>query len=142
MKRTNLNRRTKIAARKRAAEIVGELIALQDRAERLQGTYAKRSMTALDECGRHVEIIATLPHSNTSEAVNRRKQRASEAVEAALVAFDRLTERCERTSARINSRIAHLLEELRPALRGTETRERARLVATFSFWLQKTKGRN
>jgi hypothetical protein len=138
----NVHRRAKIAAGEQAAELLGQIMELEERAERLQGIYAKRSMAALDECGKHVEIIATLPHSNTSETVNRRKQRTSEAVEAALVAFDRLTERWERTSARINSQIAHLLAELRPALRCTEARERGRLVARFSFWLQKTKGRN
>jgi hypothetical protein len=137
-----MDRRVRLAATELAEEIMKKLMELADRREPLFREYAKRNAALMDKCERHVEIIASLHNSETSEAVILRKQRECEAVVAVLDACARLTDRYNLEVERIESRLAALLEELWPALRHIGARERGRLMRTFCFWLQKTKGRN
>jgi hypothetical protein len=123
----------KIAARKRAAEILRQIIELEERAERRWSVFTKRHAVLMREFDRHARIEEALLPT------------ASE-IEAALAAMDtasRLIDRLESARARINGQVAKLLEELRPLWGFIEARERARLVANFGFWMEKkTKGRN
>ena len=134
-----MDRRAKIAATERAGELLRRIMQLEDRREPLLSAYAKRSTAVLDGCGRHVLIVASLPNSNRSEAEHLRLERECEAIEAALRAYDRLTDRYEQAAARIERQLAKLLEELWLALRPIGARERGRLVAAFNFWLQKNE---
>jgi len=136
----NVDRRAKMAATERAAELMKQIMEVADRREPLFNAYAKRHTVLMDECERHVQIVVSLPDSRSSEAAKLLKQRECEAVVALLDASGRLTDRYNLEVEQIESRLAGLLEELRPALRIAGARERARLVATFCFWLKKTQG--
>jgi hypothetical protein len=104
---------------------------LEERWERRQRAIFKRHAALMREFDRHARIEEEcLPKACEVKAAL-----------AAMVAAGRLVERFERERARINGQVAKLLEELRPVLRITEARERARLVASFSFWLEKMKRR-
>ena len=126
----NVTRRAKIAAATRAADILTKIIELREPLERRWSGVAKRHAALMCEFDRHSEAYLRAP--NTREI---------DAAMAAMDAASRLIERFESAAARTDGQEAKLLEELRQVFRITEARERARLVATFSFWLQKTKRR-
>ena len=126
------DRRARIAAAKRAAELLRQLMDLEERVERRWGTVAKRHAALMREFDRHARLEeSALPNASEIKAAM-----------AVMFAAKRLIDRFELGLARVHAQQARLLEELRQAWRITEARERSRQVATFSFWLEKMKGEN
>jgi hypothetical protein len=136
-----VNRRAKIAATNRAAELLREITELEERMEQLRSAVAKRHAALMREFDRHALIVESLPHSNTSEDAKSRLHREIKAAEAVMLAAIRLIDRFEASAARRDAQAARLLQELWPVLRVVGARERGRLVASFSLWQQKMKGR-
>ena len=125
----NVDRRAKVEATKRVAEILRQLIELQERAEKRQSAVTKRHAALMGEFERHARLEeSALPNASEIKAAM-----------AVMFAARRLVERFELELARIHGQQAKLLEELRQAWRVTDARERSRQVATFSFWLKKNE---
>ncbi len=136
-----VDRRTRISATRRAAELLREIMELEERVAQRRTAVTKRHAALIREFDRHALIIESLPHPNTSEDAKSRLHREIKAAEAVMLAAIRLTDRFEAAAARRDAQAARLLEELWPVLRVIGARERGRLMASFSLWLEKMKGR-
>ena len=127
-----MTRRASIDAAKLAAELLRQIMELEERRGKRQRVFEKRHAALMRAFNRHARLEeSAVP--NASE------------IKAALAAMDaatRVITRFETEVGRINGQQAKLLEELGRVWRIAEARERARQVATFSFWLEKMKGRS
>jgi hypothetical protein len=136
-----VDRPAKIAATNRAAELLREITELEERMEQLRSAVAKRHDALMREFDKHALIVESLPHSNTSEDAKSQLHREIKAAEAVMLAAIRLVGRFESAAAWRDAQAARLLEELWPVLRVIGARERGRVMASFSFWLEKMKRR-
>jgi hypothetical protein len=126
----NVYRRARIAAAKRAAELLRQIIELGERGEKRQHAVDKRHAALMREFERHARLEeSALPSASEVKAAL-----------AVMFAARRLVDRFELEVTQIYGQQSRLLEELRHAWRLTEAHERARQVKTFSFWLKKRKG--
>ena|ERR1700730_15926699 len=136
-----VDRRARFAATDRAVELFRQITELQERMEKLWGVVAKRHAGLMREFDRRALIVESLQNTNTSEGEKCRLHREMEAAETVMLAATRLIDRFVSAAARRDAQAARLLQELWPVLRVIGARERGRLIARFSLWQQKMKGR-
>src|SRR5258708_23346441 len=101
-----VDRRAKIAATNRAAEVFRQITELEERMEQLRSAVAKRHAALMREFDRHALTVESLRHTNTSEDEKRRLYREIKAAEAVMLFAIRLTDRFESAAGRRDAQAA------------------------------------
>ena len=126
-----VDKRARIAAATRAAELLRQLMELAERLEKRLSAVDRRHAALMREFDRYARLDEPALPAETE----------IKAALAVMFTARRVIDRFELELSQVRGQRMRLLEELRQAWRTTPARERARQVASFGFWLEKMKRR-